>query len=66
MTENNIMTLNDFNEQILRPSVLNGIKKGTFDIVISNVEERSKCISLYSNDMEIVTAIVERYRFLNE
>ena len=66
MNEEKIVTLDDFNKQIVRPSVLSGIKSGQFDVVLNNFEERTKCICVYSGDIEILTAIIERVNILNK
>ena len=50
------MTLNDFNNQVLRPMVLSQIKNGRLDHAIQSDD----CQDIIENDPELKTAVNQR------
>lgn len=63
-TNDTPLTLENFNNRIIRPMAIEGIKSGKFDIVLNSARERDKCIQVYSSDLQIIFAIVDRLRVL--
>lgn len=54
-----MMTLAEFNEQIIRPAVVTGITNGNFDHIIYNTLIEHERGEIWLSD-DIVTAMVER------
>ena len=64
MSEDRPLTLDDYNKRIIRPMILNGIRSGRFDILLKNARERDNLFQVYSSDLSIIFAIVDRLREL--
>jgi hypothetical protein len=57
-----ILTFKDYNEQILRPTIIKSILKGMFDDMIGD----TLLDLIYRNDSEILKSINKRRRYLQE